>query len=92
MPPTGFFIDANLLLLLIVGSVGRDLIAKHRRLRRFTAEDFDRLINLLHPVEQVFVTLAHTPTARPFFAFHLDTGERVPGGGNWAAQGCALPD
>ena len=55
MPPTGFFIDANLLLLLIVGSVGRDLIAKHRRLRRFTVEDFDRLINLLHP-EQVFVT------------------------------------
>ena len=56
MPPTGFFIDANLLLLLIVGSVGRDLIAKHRRLRRFTAEDFDRLINLLDRVEQVFVT------------------------------------
>ena len=47
MPPTGFFIDANLLLLLIVGSVGRDLISKHRRLRRFTVEDFDRLINLL---------------------------------------------
>ena len=56
MPPTGFFIDANLLLLLIVGSVGRDLIANHRRLRRFTAEDFDRLINLLDRVEQVFVT------------------------------------
>ncbi len=56
MPPVGFFIDANLLLLLIVGSVGRDLIAKHRRLRRFTAEDFDSLINLLHPVAQVFVT------------------------------------
>ena len=56
MPPTGFFIDANLLLLLIVGSVGRDLISKHRRLRRFTVEDFDRLINLLDRVEQVFVT------------------------------------
>ena len=55
MPPTGFFIDANLLLLLIVGSVGRDFIAKHRRLRNFTADDFDNLINLLHP-EQVFVT------------------------------------
>lgn len=56
MPPSGFFIDANLLLLLIVGGVGRDLIVKHRRLRRFAVEDFDRLINLLHPVEQVFVT------------------------------------
>ena len=57
MPPTGFFIDANLLVLLIVGSVGRDLIAKHRRLReKFVVEDFDLLINLLRPVEQVFVT------------------------------------
>ncbi|MDE0145789.1 MAG: PIN domain-containing protein [Nitrospira sp.] len=56
MTPAGFFIDANLLLLLIVGSVGRDLIAKHRRLQeKFAVEDFDRLINLLHP-EQVFVT------------------------------------
>ena len=56
MPLTGFFIDANLLVLLIVGSVNRHLIAKHRRLRRFTIEDFDRLINLLDRVEQVFVT------------------------------------
>ena len=56
MPPTGFFIDANLLLLLIVGSVRRDLIAKHRRLRRFTIEDFDRLLNLINRVDRVFVT------------------------------------
>ena len=56
MPPTGFFIDANLLLLLIVGSVGRDLIAKHRRLRKFAAEDFDRLIDLINRVDRVFVT------------------------------------
>ncbi len=56
MTPAGFFIDANLLLLLIVGSVGRDLIAKHRRLRKFAAEDFDRLINLLDRVDQIFVT------------------------------------
>lgn len=56
MPPARFFIDANLLLLLIVGSVGRDLVVKHRRLQeKFTVEDFDRLINLLHP-KQVFVT------------------------------------
>ncbi len=57
MSPTGFFIDANLLLLLIVGSVGRDLVAKHRRLRqKFTVEDFDRLNNLFDRVKQVFVT------------------------------------
>ena len=34
MRQTGFFIDSNLLVLLIVGSVGKDLIAKHRRLRQ----------------------------------------------------------
>lgn len=56
MAPAGFFIDANLLLLLIVGGVGRDLIAKHRRLRRFTVADFDRLINLINRVGRVFVT------------------------------------
>ncbi len=56
MTPSGFFIDTNLLLLLIVGSVGRDLIAKHRRLRRFTVEDFDRLLNLINRVDRVFAT------------------------------------
>ncbi len=53
---TGFFIDANLLVLLVVGSVGRDLIAKHRRLRSFVAEDFDRLRRLVGRVDRVFVT------------------------------------
>ena len=72
MPPTGFFIDANLLLLLIVGSVGKDLIAKHRRLRRFTVEDFDRLINLLHPVDQVFVTPNTLTETSNLLAQHKD--------------------
>ena len=52
----GLFVDANLLVLLIVGSVGRDLIAKHRRLRAYTIEDYGILINLLDPFDRVFVT------------------------------------
>ena len=56
MAPAGLFIDANLLVLLIVGSVGRDLIAKHRRLRAYTVEDYETLVNLLDPVDRVFVT------------------------------------
>ena len=56
MPPAGFFIDANLLVLLIVGSVGDELIARHRRLQNFTAEDYRSLRNLLDRVGQVFVT------------------------------------
>ena len=43
-------------MLLIVGSVGRDLIAKHRRLRAYTIEDYGILINLLDPFDRVFVT------------------------------------
>ena len=52
----GLFIDAGLLVLLIVGSVGRNLIEKHRRLRGYSVEDFDILIDLLDPVDRVFVT------------------------------------
>lgn len=56
MPPSAYFIDANLLVLLIVGSVGRDLIAKHRRLREYTVEEYETLIRLVGQVDKVFVT------------------------------------
>ena len=57
MARAGLFIDANLLVLLVVGSVGRGLISKHKRLRgAYTAEDYDILIDLISPVQRVFVT------------------------------------
>lgn len=56
MRPTGFFIDANLFVLLVVGSVGTELIAKHRRLREYSEEDYETLISLLDRVDRVFVT------------------------------------
>ena len=56
MPPSGFFLDANLFVLLVVGSVGRNLIEKHRRLRAYSVEDYEILIDLLDRVERVFVT------------------------------------
>ncbi|MYB48921.1 MAG: hypothetical protein F4X72_06570 [Dehalococcoidia bacterium] len=56
MPPSGYFIDASLLVLLVVGSVGKELIEKHRRLREYSAEDYDILISLLDPVARVYVT------------------------------------
>ena len=55
MPPTGFFIDANLLVLLVVGNVDRSLIRSHRRLRGYTADDYDLLRNHLRSVRQTFV-------------------------------------
>ena len=56
MPQTGLFIDANLFVLLVAGSEGRDLIANHRRLEGYSAKDFDILLNLIRPVGRVFVT------------------------------------
>ena len=56
MRPTGFFIDANLFVLLVVGSVGTEMIAKHRRLREYSEEDYKTLVRLLDRVDRVFVT------------------------------------
>ena len=56
MRPTGFYIDASLLVLLIVGSAGKELIAKHRRLRAFSAADYDTLTGIVAKVDRVFVT------------------------------------
>ncbi len=52
----GYFIDANLLVLLVVGSVGQDLIAKHNRTKQYSPEDYELLLGLLAPVEQIYVT------------------------------------
>lgn len=52
----GAFIDANLLVLLVVGSVDRRLVERHRRTRRFTVEDYDRLFSIVESVRRVYVT------------------------------------
>lgn len=46
-PPPEVFLDANLLVLLVVGNTGRDRIARHRRTKNFTGEDYDLLVRLL---------------------------------------------
>lgn len=56
MPPLGFFVDANLLVLLIVGSVDVRIIARHRRLGDYTATDYYSLLALLGRVNRIFVT------------------------------------
>ena len=52
----GYFLDANLLVLLVVGSENRDLIPKHRRLEHYSAEDFDILLELLENADRLYVT------------------------------------
>ena len=56
MPVMGYFVDANLLILLVVGGVDSDIIARHRRLDDFTAEDYELLLVVLHEVRHIFVT------------------------------------
>lgn len=56
MPPSGYFVDANLLVLLVAGSVDRRIIARHRRLREFTEEDYEALMEFVGQANAVFVT------------------------------------
>ena len=56
MGPARAFLDSNLLVFLLVGSVDRGLISRHRRSRRFSPDDYDRLLALLDPLDTVLVT------------------------------------
>ncbi len=72
MPPTGYFIDANLLVLLVVGNTDRTLISKHRRLRGYSAADYDILIDILSQVERIFTTPNTLTEASNLLAQHGD--------------------
>ena len=51
-----WLVDANLLVLLVVGATDRSLIAKHKRLSAFDAEDYNCLVELVTAPGHVFVT------------------------------------
>ena len=72
MPPTGYFIDANLLVLLVVGSEDRGLIERHRRLRGYTADDYDLLLDITEDAEHLFVTPNTLTEASNLLAQHRD--------------------
>lgn len=56
MSSSGCFIDANLLVLLVVGGAGRGLISKHRRLQNFSEKDYEILLELIARFNRVYVT------------------------------------
>ena len=56
MPLDGAFIDTNLLVLLVVGSVDRKLVDTHPRTATFKPEDYDRLLGIINTLKRVFVT------------------------------------
>ena len=49
-------LDANLLLLFVVGSTSRDYIQKHKRLQSYTDDDFILLRNMLSTASSIIVT------------------------------------
>lgn len=55
MAVSGYFVDANLLTLLVAGNVDTKLIAKHRRLQKYNVDDYLELCLLLEAVEKVYV-------------------------------------
>ena len=70
--PTGYFVDTNLLVLLVVGNVGRDLIPKHRRLSGYTVEDYEILVGLIDSVGPVYVTPNTLTETSNLLAQHAD--------------------
>ena len=56
MSSRGIFVDANLLVLFVVGSTDTGLIAKHRRLRTLDPEDYERLADMVARAGRVLVT------------------------------------
>ena len=69
---TGVLVDANLLVLLVAGGTDRRLIAKHRRLREFTTDDYDRLTDLIIEFGRVVVTPNTLTEASNLLAQHGD--------------------
>lgn len=56
MPAEALVLDANLLVLLIVGTTSEAYISRHKRLRAFTVNDFRLLTTRLSAAAQVWVT------------------------------------
>lgn len=56
VPAREAFIDTNLLVLLVVGSVDRKLVGKHRRVRAFTQEDYGDILQMIGALNRLFVT------------------------------------
>jgi hypothetical protein len=49
-------LDTNLLLLFVVGTASRKYISMHKKLKSYTNDDFDLLVNLLYTANNIVVT------------------------------------
>lgn len=72
MSSRGIFVDANLLVLFVVGSTDTRLIAKHRRLQTFDPEDYERLADMASRAGRVLVTPNTLTEASNLLAQHAE--------------------
>ncbi len=56
MPADTVILDANLLVLLVVGTASRSYIAKHKNLQAYTEKDFVLLVDFLSRASRIIVT------------------------------------
>lgn len=56
MTPRSLLIDTNLLLLFVVGTASREFIPRHKRLKQFTIDDFDLLVDVVSRAQSVLVS------------------------------------
>lgn len=56
MNRSGLFIDANLLVLFVTGSVDEVIIGRHRRLREYTRNDYAALVQEIDRFNRILVT------------------------------------
>lgn len=68
-------VDANLLLVWVVGTVDRTLIARFKRTRAYNADDFDLLVEVIASFRDIVVT-PHVLTEVSNLAGHLVAEQR----------------
>lgn len=64
------YVDSNLLVLLVVGLLDRDLVGRHRRTRQFTVEDYDLLRRMVVDAGTLLVTPNTLTEASNLLGYH----------------------
>ncbi len=70
MPPDVLVLDANVMVLLVVGLADRSYIARHKRLDGYTVADFDLLTSLMDSSPRTVIT-PHAVTEACNLAGHI---------------------
>lgn len=87
---SAILIDTNLLLLLLLGSVDRKQIGQHKRIRQYTAEQFDELETIASAASR-HISTPHVLTETSNL-LRLGEPRRLPGLQTWFAEYCRLID